>query len=72
MFEADEMKFLMSSTHQTLSCLLDIKPASLDHARALNNLVYNVGQECNKMFTCCITPSKITKQRHHTFFEPTQ
>ena len=70
MSEANEMKFLMSSTHQTLRCLLDIKPASLDHARAFNNLVYNVGQECNKMFNCCITPSKITKQRHHTFLSP--
>ena len=64
------MRFLMSSTQQTLGGLLNITPTSVDHACRLNTLVSSVGEECNKIFDCNITPSNITKQRHHIFLSP--
>ena len=70
MSEVDEMRFLMSSTQQTLRGLLNITPTSLDHVRRLNTLVSSVGEGCNKIFDCTITPSKITKQRHNIFLSP--
>ena len=61
MSEANEMGFFMSSTQQTLMGLLNVTPTILDHARRLNTLVSIVCEECNKIFDCTITPSKITK-----------
>ena len=68
--EADEMRFLMSSAQQTLRSLLNITPTSLDHACRINIRVSSVGEECNKIFDCTINPSKITKQRPHSFLSP--
>ena len=40
----DEMRFIMSSTQQTLRGLLNITPTSLDHAHRINTLVSSVGE----------------------------
>ena len=68
--EEDEMKFVISSTHEKLRRLLSIRPTNLEHAYALNNVVDNAHQEYNKMVFCTTTPSKITTKRRRSFLSP--
>ena len=61
--EDDEMKFVMSSTHEELRSFLSIITTNLEQAYALNHVVSNAHQEFNQMCFGTITPSKITTKR---------
>ena len=66
----DEMKFVMSSTHEELRDFLSIRPTNLEQAYALNHVVSNARQEFNQMCFGTITPSKITTKRRQSFLNP--